>query len=95
MLVYRSTNTWYLVLYVRSSILCIYKGASPGGRARAAVEANARKKREITAKGSLRYYGLLTNIPINSERLEKLILTTDCVYIINSGRDLNHDYGNA
>ena len=27
--------------------------------------------------------------------LEKLILTTDCVYIINSRRDLNHGYGNA
>ena len=58
----------------------IYKGASPGGRVNAAVEANARKKRKTTAKGRLRCQGLLANIPINPGRLEKLILTTDCVY---------------
>ena len=66
-----------------------------GGRLRATFEANARRQRKITAKGSLRCQGPPTNIPINPGRLEKLILRTDCVYIVNGRRDLNHDYGNA
>ena len=51
-----------------------------GGRVRVAFEANARRQRTITAKGSLRCQGPLTHIPINPGRLEKLILMTDCVY---------------
>ena len=54
--------------------LCVYiQGCLAGGRVKAAVEANPRKKRKITAKGSLPCRGPLTNIPINPGRLEKLI----------------------
>ena len=63
------------------------QGAFAGGRVRAAFEGNARRQRKITAKCSLRCQGPLTNIPINHGRLEKLILTTDCVYTVNSRRD--------
>ena len=61
----------------------------------AAFELNARRQQKIIANGSLRCQGLLINNPINLGRLEKLTLTTDCVYSVNSKRDLNHDYGNA
>ena len=71
------------------------QGCFAGDRVRPVVKANACKKRKTTAKGRLRCQGLLANIPINPGRLENLILTTDCVFIISSSRDLNHDYGNA
>ena len=52
----RAIECWPLV---RPNILVIF---TRGGRVRASVEANARKQRKITANGSLRCQGTLTNI---------------------------------
>ena len=45
-------------------IITTIQGCFAGGRVMAAVEANARRQRKITAKGSLRCQGLVTNIRI-------------------------------
>ena len=81
--------------YLPPGVYYMIQGGFAGGRVRAAFEANARRQQKITAKGSLRCQGPLTNIPINPGRLEKLMLTTDCAYVVYSRRDLSHDYGDT
>ena len=64
-------------------------------RVKAAVEANARKKRKIIEKAVYEAKGPSQISRLIPDALKKLIMTTDCVYVINGRRYLNHDYGNA